>query len=251
MHVRCSRRCKRFYVGCDRYNNRMKLTVGERLEGAGPAQQPGGYVVTSVVRETPWHGLYAGKKILYNFDFTAKRVRETDEVEWLDVFLRTIRYPVLDDVEYVQSRRALTRTEVRTLIGSARSDRWAEPIDLLEIENPRDPFTFASSESDLEPIVVYARPHGKFAPDWQRQAAPVSTLTVLAELLEFIDHVHSSGFTLPGLAPSSILVDDGDRLHVLGSEVATQQSAAPSALWRRLFPGDRFSHGLGRPESFA
>ena len=30
----------------------MKLHVGERLEGAGPAQQPGGYVVTSVVRET-------------------------------------------------------------------------------------------------------------------------------------------------------------------------------------------------------
>ncbi len=75
----------------------MRLHVGERLEGGGPANQPGGYVVTAVVRETPWYGLYAAKKVLYNFDFTAKRLRETDEVEWLDVLLRTIRYPILDD----------------------------------------------------------------------------------------------------------------------------------------------------------
>ena len=80
----------------------MKLQVGERLEGTGPEAQPGGYLVTAVVRETPWHGLYTAKKIFYNFDFTAKRVRETDDVEWLDVFLRTNRYPILDDPTYVQ-----------------------------------------------------------------------------------------------------------------------------------------------------
>ena len=34
--------------------NHMKLHVGERLEGAGAGNQPGGYVVTSIVRETPW-----------------------------------------------------------------------------------------------------------------------------------------------------------------------------------------------------
>src|ERR1043165_6544069 len=143
MHVRCSRRCKRFYVGCDRYNNRMKLTVGERLEGAGPAQQPGGYVVTSVIRETPWHGLYAGKKIFYNFDFTAKRVRETDEVEWLDLFLPPNRYPILDDLSYVQQRRALARAEVRSILGNRHSNLWPEPLDLLEIDNTRDPFAFS------------------------------------------------------------------------------------------------------------
>src|SRR6266699_2357283 len=84
---------------------RMQLSVGERLEGSGPEQQPGGYVVTGVVGETPWYGLYAAKKVFYNFDFTAKRVRETDEKEWLDVFLRTICYSVLDQADYVAQRR--------------------------------------------------------------------------------------------------------------------------------------------------
>jgi len=161
----------------------MKLHVGERLEGAGAGNQPGGYIVTSVVRETPWHGLYTGKKIFYNFDFTAKRVRETDDVEWLDVFLRTNLYPILDDPVYVQQRRALARAEVRAVLGNRHSNLWPEPIDLLEIENTRDPFAFPSSEkgsgvvefktpdpfSGGEPIAISARPHGRFTQDWQRQ----------------------------------------------------------------------------------
>src|SRR5476649_1639469 len=149
----------------------MKLQVGERLEGTGPEAQPGGYVVTSVVRETPWHGLYTGKKIFYNFDFTAKRVRETDDVEWLDVFLRTNRYPILDDTAYVQQRRALARAEVRAILGKRHSNLWPEPLDLLEIENTRDPFAFVQTQGlpslgfGGEPIVIYARPHGRFTPD--------------------------------------------------------------------------------------
>src|SRR5207302_2760744 len=159
----------------DRHNESMKLHIGERLEGAGPAQQPGGYVVTAVVRETPWHGLYAGKKIFYNFDFTAKRVRETDDVEWLDVFLRTNRYPILDDPAYVQQRRALARAEVRAILGNRHSNLWPEPLDLLEIENTRDPFAFADDPArGGEPIIVYARPHGRFTPDWQQQILPIS-----------------------------------------------------------------------------
>src|SRR5581483_2348772 len=124
----------------------MRLHVGERLEGAGPASQPGGYVVTGVVRETPWYGLYTGKKVFYNFDFTAKRLRETDEVEWLDVFLRTTRYPVLDDAAYVRRRRALARAEVRHTLGNRGSNLWPEAIDLLELENTRDPFACAGPE---------------------------------------------------------------------------------------------------------
>src|SRR5216684_1305479 len=168
----------------------MQLHVGERLEGAGPAQQPGGYVVTSIVRETPWHGLYAGKKIFYNFDFTAKRVRETDDVEWLDVFLRTNLYPILDDPAYVQQRRALARAEVRAILGNRHSNLWPEPIDLLEIEESRDPFSFGAIGQDgreSEPIVVFARPHGPFLSAWLKQILSVaSVLSVLAELLEFI-----------------------------------------------------------------
>src|SRR5437763_2833417 len=118
----------------------MRLQVGERLEGGGPGQQPGGYLVTGVVSETPWYGLYAGKKVFYNFDFTAKRVRETDEKEWLDVFLRTIRYPILDQADYVAQRRALARAEVRGILGNRHSNLWPEPIDLIEFDEPRDAF---------------------------------------------------------------------------------------------------------------
>src|SRR5438477_12780033 len=120
----------------------MQLSLGERLEGSGPEQQPGGYVITGVVSETPWSGLYTAKKVFYNFDFSAKRVRETDEKEWLDVFLRTIRYSILDQVDYVANRRAMARAEVQAILGNRHSNLWPEPIDLLELEDARDPFTF-------------------------------------------------------------------------------------------------------------
>src|SRR4051794_25820468 len=168
----------------------MQLSVGERLEGSGPEQQPGGYVITGVVGETPWSGLYAAKKVFYNFDFTAKRVRETDEKEWLDVFLRTIRYPVLDQADYVAQRRALARAEVHAILGNRHSNLWPEPIDLVELEDTRDPFNFIADGQvglDREPIVVFARPHGMFLREWQNQILPLtSVLSVLAELLEFI-----------------------------------------------------------------
>lgn len=240
------------------YNDRMKLTVGERLEGGGPAQQPGGYVVTGVVRETPWHGLYTGKKVFYNFDFTAKRVRETDEVEWLDVYLRTIRYPVLDDPAYVQQRRTLTRAEVRAILGNRHSNLWPEPLDLLEIENTRDPFLFnAENLRTTEPIVVFTRPRGRFTLDWQQQVLPItSILSVLAELLEFMKQAHAEGLLLLDLAPSSLLIDASDRVHYVGTElVLSQQSAllkevTPTALWARLFPAERFARGYAPPECF-
>src|SRR4051794_10311391 len=108
----------------------MRLQVGERLPGSGPTHQPGGYVVTEVVSETPWYGLYVGKKILYNFDFTNKRVRETDDREWLDVYLRTIRYPHLDDADYVTQRRAVARAEIRSTLSARNTNLWPEPIDL-------------------------------------------------------------------------------------------------------------------------
>lgn len=236
----------------------MKLKVGERLEGAGPAHQPGGYVVTSVVRENAWHGLYTAKKVFYNFDFTAKRVRETDELEWLDVFLRTNRYPILDDPAYVQQRRALARAEVRAILGNRHSNLWPEPLDLLEVENTRDPFVFADDAArDNEPIVVYTRPQGRFTADWLQQILPVSSvLSVLAELLEFIQQAHDEGLLLLGLGPASLLIDASDRVHFVGTEmVLSQQSsllkeATSAAAWQRLFPADRFARGFTAPECF-
>jgi hypothetical protein len=236
----------------------MKLQVGERLEGGGPEQQPGGYLITAVVRETPWHGLYAGKKIFYNFDFNAKRVRETEQVEWLDVLVRTNRYPILDDPAYVQQRRALARAEVRTILGNRHSNLWAEPLDVFEIENTRDAFTFsADALRGGEPIVVYTKPHGKLTPDWQQQILPVtSILSVLAELLDFIRLAHNEGLLLLGLGPGSLLIDASDRIHYVGSEmVLAQQNAllkdsTNAAVWRRLFPSERFTPGYAAPECF-
>src|SRR5207247_10172487 len=98
------------------------------------------------------------KNIFYTSDFTAKGVRETDDVEWLDVFIRTNRYPILDDPTYVQARRALARAEVRAILGNRHSNLWPEPLDLLEIENTRDPFTFSiDGVLTAEPLVLYAR----------------------------------------------------------------------------------------------
>jgi len=236
----------------------MKLNVGERLEGGGPELQPGGYVVTSIVRETPWFALYSAKKIFYNFDFNAKRVRETDEVEWLDVLLRTNRYPILDDPIYVQQRRALARAEVRAILGNRHSNLWPEPLDMFELDNTRDPFTFADEAIRAgEPIIVYTKPHGLATPDWQQQILPVSSiLSVLAELLEFMQQAHAEGLLLLGLGPSSLLIDASDRIHYVGTEmVLTQQNAllkeaTPAALWRRLYPAERFTRGYAAPECF-
>jgi hypothetical protein len=232
----------------------MQLSVGERLEGAGPEQQPGGYVVTGVVRETPWYGLYAAKKVFYNFDFTAKRVRETDEKEWLDVYLRTIRYPVLDQADYVEHRRELARSELRAILGSRHSNLWPEPIDLLEVENTRDPFAFVADGRDQEPVVAFARPHGLFLPVWLEQLLPLASVqAVLAELLEFVSQAHGEGLLLLGLSPDAIVVDSLERVHYVGTDTAlSQQSpvltdAAPEA-WGRLFPPERFAPGFAAPE---
>src|SRR5437660_8574448 len=144
----------------------MKLHVGERL--IGRPNQPGGYVVTGVVRQTPWGCLYAGKKIFYNFDFSAKRPREADEKEWLDVTLRTLNYAHLDDPSYVAGRRALARDEAQRVLGHRSSNLWPEPLDLLEVANTRDAFTFRTEVRDraedplgTEPILVLARPQGE------------------------------------------------------------------------------------------
>ncbi len=226
----------------------MKLHVGERLIGTGPTHQPGGYLVTDIVRETPWYGLYAGKKIFYNFDFASKRVRETDDKEWLDVYLRTLYYPRLDDRADVAQRRTLARTEV-AILGNRGSNLWPEPIDLLELENTRDAFTFAPDDDDREPIVVFARPHGQPLGDWQQSAVPVaSLLSVLAELLEFVRRAHAEGLLLQGLGPGAILIDRADRVHYIGSDMVTELKDLSRV--RRLFPQERYPRGFAAPEFF-
>jgi hypothetical protein len=229
----------------------MNLNVGERLPGSGPSQQPGGYVVSALVAETPYSRLYAGKKIFYNFDFTNKRLRETDEAEWVDVYLRTIRYSVLDDPTYVTQRRTLARAEVRRILGARASNLWPEPLDLLELPKPRDPFTFPVNDS--EPVVVFARPHALPLSDWRRDGvSPATVLGVLAELLQFLDQAHAEGLLLYGLGPDAVLVDRGANAHYVGTDLVIE---APHEDWspdtrRLLFPYERFPRGFTAPEFF-
>jgi hypothetical protein len=243
----------------------MKLTVGERLPGTGPPHQPGGYLVTSVVAETPWYGLYAGKKIFYNFDFTSKRPRETDDKEWLDVYLRTIHYPVLDDAAYVSRRRTLARAEARRVLANRGSNLWPEPIDVLDLHNTRDPFSFRARD-EMEPVLVFARPQGQNLLDWQNNVLPLSSiLGVIAELLEFIRLAHDEGLLLNGLSPATVIVDQADRVHYVGTDMvldvredSDRAGVRRSALgrpqftaeeWPRFFPAQRFARGYAPPES--
>jgi hypothetical protein len=232
----------------------MKLQVGERLPGSGPPTQPGGYVVTEVISETPWSGLYGGKRVFYNFDFTDKRPRETDEKEWLDVLLRTVNYPRVDSADYVAGRHELARAECRTVLGNRSSNLWPEPLDVLEVANTRDPFTFARPADGAdplarEPVVVFARPHGDPLVRWRQGGPPASALLALiAELLEFLRATHDDGLLLNGLGPAALLIDRAGRMHYLGTELVMPLAGAAAA--RRFFPPERYPRGYSAPECF-
>jgi hypothetical protein len=235
----------------------MKLHVGERFAGSGPAGQPGGYVVTGVVRETPWSGLYLGKKIFYNFDFTDKEPRETEEKEWLDIYLRTVQYPELDDPVYVAGRRAMARGEIRRVLGSSASHVWPEPVDLLEVPNTRDAFSLSGTPSvgrsatvdPREPVGIFARPQGELLGHWRRaRPSQSAVLAVLGELLGFLRAAHEEGLVVNGLGPDTVLVDHACRIHFLGSDMTAD--AKSSFPWGRFFPPERYATGFAAPECF-
>ncbi len=252
----------------------MRLVIGERLAGSGPVHQPGGYIVTEVLQETPWYGLYAGKKILYNFDFTSKRARETNENEWLDVCLRTIEYPRLDDPKDVVLRRALARAEAQYVLGTSRASLWPELVDLLDLPNNRDPFQFSEADyaaaadtqqgilpGHREPILVFARSHGQAMPRWQSQVLPLSSLlAVAAEVLGFLEQAHSEGFVLQSIDPQQLVVDRARRVHYLGSHIAladTQHIGLTpfddlmrNGKWSKFFSAERYPRGYAAPECF-
>ncbi|MCC6420183.1 MAG: hypothetical protein IT429_18260 [Gemmataceae bacterium] len=242
----------------------MKLLPGERLPASGPPNQPGGYLVTEVISETAWYGLYGARKICYNFDFTAKRPRETEEKEWLDVLLRTVNYPRLDSPEYVTGRRALARAAGTTVLTDRTSNLWPEPLDLLELANTRDPFAFGQdararrtvlgSADPLarEPVVVLARPHGEPLARWlHTDPSAGAVLSVAAELLDFVRAAHADGLLLNGLSPSAVLVDRAGRTHYLGTDAAVPFHLAPGTpAWRPFFPPERYPRGYSAPECF-
>ena len=101
-----------------------------------------------------------------------------------------------------------------------------------------------------------ARPHGQPLTDWHRQDRPITaTLAVLAELLAFIEQVHAERLLLHGMGPASILIDQAERVHYVGTDMVMARQGIGQrdlpALWAKLFPAERFPRGFSPPECFA
>lgn len=232
----------------------MKLQVGERLPGSGPAGQPGGYLIAGIVHETPWMTLYAARKILYNFDFANERCRETDEKEWLDVLLRVCHNSDPETLENVRRRRALVRDEVRVVLANRASTAWPEPVDLLEVPASGEALT-ARDDEEREPIVVLSRPHGLPLTEWTRGTTSLShRLALVAELLAFVSGAQREGLLLHTLAPEALVVDPQGRLGYLGSDgvLRQEQGQLANGVWplADLFPAERYARGYAAPECF-
>ena len=229
----------------------MKLHVGERLPGSGPPGQPGGYLVTEVLRETPWSNLYAARKILYNFDFASQRWRESDDGEWLDVLLRTCSFDDLRNPHDAERRRAAARVEVRHVLAHRASNVWPEPLDMLDGD---DPGSHGNEEEDRdsEPIIVLARLHGDTLRGWlARRPALPKRLALVAELLSFVEAAHRDGLVLNCLGPEAFVVDSAGRLGYLASDCVVPK-AEGERTWQyaALFPPERYPAGFSPPECF-
>jgi hypothetical protein len=240
----------------------MKLLVGDRLSAPSPAGPPSGpaalalhapslYRVTGIVQETRWYGLYEGKKVFHNFNFKTGSLEEAADEECLDVFLKTIVYPRLDDREFVKVRRDHARFEAKRCLGLRKTNLLPEPIDLLEVPNEQDEFTFPrpGQLSAREPVLVFAKVHALPVARWlqERQPALPRILRLLADLLGFVSLSHDEGLLLTGLGPVGVWVDDMDRLHYLATD--TMIEAARQEKWRDVFPADRYPAGFSAPET--
>jgi hypothetical protein len=238
----------------------VKLRIGDRLpppppdpeSGPAPGVPPSRsvYRVTRVLQETPWFGLYEGKKVFYNVKFKTGEFEETADEECLDVFLKTLCYPRLDDKEYVEARREHAWVEAKKVLGSRKTNLLPEPLDYLEVTNNQDPFTFPQGKQfpHREPVLVFEKVYGQPLGPWRAGGRPgaLRCLRVLAEVLEFVAVLHRQHFLLNGLGPGAVWVDEMDRVHYLGSEMVLEERRLPRQ--RPLFPPERYPAGFTAPE---
>jgi hypothetical protein len=252
----------------------VRLRPGDEFRDSSPSA-PGGrdrpcYLVTGVVCETPWVGLYEGKKVFTNYHFGKRKLEETNDEESLDILLKTLQYPQLDDRKYVNDRRDHADFEAARVLGRMRrradeasaggrvlgrplSNLLPEPLDRLQVPNDRDEFAISNARMLLqfERILVLERVHGLPLDRWLKEArpAPARALRVLAHLLDFVGVCHLEGLLLNGPGPGSVWVGEDDRLHYMGSEMMLD--AGQQHKHRGLFPPERYPEGFAAPELFA
>jgi hypothetical protein len=253
----------------------VRLQIGDEFRDPAPATPRGGardrpaYRVTGVVRETPWRGLYEGKKLFTSYHFGRRKLEEAGEQEGLDVFLATVHYTALDDRTHIKDLREQAFFELQRVLGRGRKTRRAEdgservlgqplsnllpePIDYLQTTNERDSFAVSNPRqlALYEPVLVFERIHGEPLDRWLGERSPAlpRRLAVLADLLDFLAVLHAEGLLLNGLAPESVWIDEGDRLHYLGSDMVIDANRQKKQ--RRLYPPERYPPGFSPPELF-
>jgi hypothetical protein len=240
----------------------MKLRVGDRLPdasltspGRGTSsaswRAPSLYTVTRVVLETPWYGLYEGKKVFRNFNHRTGELEEAAEEECLDVFLKTLSYSRLDNREFIKTCRGHAWFEAKKCLGLRKTNLLPEPLDFLEVTNTQDNFTFprAGLLTGREPVLVFAKFHGTPLARWLQDQQPSlpRILRVLAEILAFIALIHEQGLLLTGLGPVAFWIDEMDRLRYMASEMMID--ARRQAARELIYPPERYLAGFSAPEA--
>ncbi len=202
------------------------------------------YRVTDVVVETPWCGLYRGKKVFKNFHFEKRQFIETDEEDCLDVLLKTVAYPKLDNTSTVVYSRNHASFELNKVLGCPDTDQIPEPIDLVYIKNTRDGFEFRHTDEFVhrEPVLVFENICGVPLTRWINSAdySINAAMRIVGEVLTLSAHLHSQGLLLNLLHPGSIWIDDSNRSHFMGTESVISSAKADGI--EKLFPPNRYPH---------
>jgi hypothetical protein len=232
----------------------VKLKPGDWIPCPPSTGEPAGvplpirshYRVTRVVCETAWYGLYEGKKVFFNFNFGKRQYEPVADDECLNVFLKTLIYPRLDDREHVKARRDHAWREAKQILGNRKTNLLPEPLDFLTVSNTQDLFSFP--KPGKEPVLVHEKIHGETLFQWRSTASPspLRVLRTLAELLEFAEIAHGQKLLLNGINALGVWIDQMDRIHYLASEMVLDQKKQEKR--HTLFPPDRYMPGFAAPE---
>ena len=240
----------------------MRLRIGARVPHdfaeLSPSDPPevqrnrAVYRITEVIAESPWGGLYRGRKVFRNFDFGKRCLVEVEDDECLDVLLKTLAYPLVDQKEYVSARRDHAWFEAKKVLGCRKTNLIPEPLDFLEVRNDQDGFNFPHGGrcAIREPVMVCEFIYGENLARWrQRNSSNIAGgLRMLAELLELINVLHGQHVLLNNVSPAAFWADEMDRVHFVGTENVIDESKA--AAWKILFPPERYARGFAAPELF-